>query len=67
MRSLIYNIYKILLLPHLLVYKTSKNKNDIDKDILRWAESKNRKGRLTALLLDFLTHSPDFRSIFYYS
>ncbi|WP_378173662.1 serine O-acetyltransferase [Aquimarina sp. SS2-1] len=66
MRSLILNIYKIFLLPHVIVYQMSKNKEDIDKDIERWATAKGAKGGKVSLLLNFLTNSPDFRTLFYF-
>jgi len=66
MRSLIINIYKIFLIPHLIVYHMSKNKELINKDILRWADAKGLKGGKSSLLLKFLAVSPDFRSIFYH-
>ncbi|SEK53524.1 serine O-acetyltransferase [Aquimarina amphilecti] len=66
MRSLILNIYKIFLLPHVLVYQTSKNKAVIDKDLERWATAKGTKGGKVTLLLIFLANSPDFRTLFYF-
>ncbi|WP_146052761.1 serine O-acetyltransferase [Aquimarina sp. I32.4] len=66
MRSLLLSVYKIFLLPHILLYKRSNNKSDIDKDIDRWALAKNMKGGNVSLLLTFLAYSPDFRSIFYF-
>ncbi|WP_299311838.1 hypothetical protein [uncultured Aquimarina sp.] len=66
MRSLILNIYKIFLLPHVIVYQMSKNKRTIDKDIERWASVKGTKGSKVSLLLSFLANSPDFRTLFYF-
>ncbi|WP_082422558.1 hypothetical protein [Aquimarina longa] len=66
MRSLILSFYKIFLIPHILLYKYSNNKNDIHKDIDRWAFAKQKKGSRISLLLDFLAYSPDFRTIFYF-
>ncbi|MBQ4819569.1 hypothetical protein [Aquimarina sp. MMG016] len=59
-------IYSILLIPHVILYKRSANKDLIDKDIARWAEEKNLKGSKTKLLVYFLTYSTDFRTIFYF-
>ena len=66
MRTVLINIYKILLIPHIVVYKLSKNREDIDKDLDRWSEAKRRKGSKISLLLHFLANSSDFRNIFYY-
>ena len=66
MMTLIRNLYKVLLIPHYLVYLTSNNKEEIDKDLQRWAIFKKRTGSLSILLFEFLTYSPDFRSIFYF-
>lgn len=60
------NIYKIFLIPHLFLYKFSKNKTDINKDLSRWQIAKNKSGSKTILLLHFLAYSPDFRTIFYH-
>ena len=66
MIGLFYTFYKLLLIPHVLLYHVSKNKAIINQDIQRWAEAKNRKGSHTTLLLHFLATSSDFRSIFYF-
>jgi len=66
MKSLFFSIYKFLLLPHLLLYKFSKNKSSIDQDLQRWAEAKKIQKNYSSLVLHFLTHSPDFRTIFYF-
>jgi len=66
MRSLIINLYKIFLLPHVILYQMSKNKKIIDKDIDRWASAKGMKGGKVSLLLNFLANSPDFRTVFYF-
>jgi serine O-acetyltransferase len=66
MIELFYTFYKLLLIPHILLYYMSKNKTLIDKDIQRWAEAKNIKGSQTKILLHFLSVSSDFRSIFYF-
>ncbi len=64
--KIIMTLYKLFLIPHILLYMNSKNKEDIDKDIERWAEAKGmHKGKIS-LLLDFLAYSPDFRTIFYF-
>lgn len=66
MRRLYITIYKLLLIPHVFLYLKSNNREDIDKDIARWAMSKGvQKGKIS-LLLDFLANSPDFRTIFYF-
>jgi serine O-acetyltransferase len=44
----------------------SKHKALIDMDIKRWAEAKALKKSKSNLLFYFLTHSKDFRTIFYY-
>jgi serine O-acetyltransferase len=66
MRILLINIYRIFLIPHIILYKFSKNKSDIDKDIERWATSKGMKGSKVNLLSTFLMDSSDFRTIFYF-
>lgn len=66
MRTLVFALYKVLLLPHLLLYLTSKNKGVIDQDLRRWAEAKSIHKNKWELLLHFLTHSKDFRTIFYF-
>lgn len=66
MRKIIFTVYKILLLPHVLLYKSSKNKLLIDQDLERWSKAKNIYKSKTALLLHFLTHSTDFRTLFYF-
>lgn len=66
MRILYEFFYKIILIPHLILYLKRTNKELIDKDIIRWADAKERKGNKISLLLYFLTYSPDFRTIFYY-
>ncbi|GAA3641587.1 serine O-acetyltransferase [Flavivirga jejuensis] len=64
--KLVLNLFKIFLIPHIVLYKRSKNKAHIDKDIERWATAKNIKGGKISLLLHFLAYSSDFRTIFYY-
>lgn len=49
-----------------MVYLLSKNKHIIDQDLMRWSEAKNIKKSNVQLLLHFLTHSSDFRTIFYF-
>ena len=66
MRALIINLYKIFLFPHIILYRMSKNRDDIDKDILRWADARGMKGSKISLLLSFLADSSDFRTIFYF-
>lgn len=66
MRTFLFSIYKLFLIPHLLLYMLSKNKQVIDQDLMRWSEAKNIKKRNSQLLLHFLTHSSDFRTIFYF-
>lgn len=66
MRTILFSLYKILLIPHVLLYKKSKNKHLIDQDLQRWAEAKKLDKSNTGLLLHFLTASTDFRTIFYF-
>ncbi len=66
MRAIVISIYKIFLIPHIILYKLSKNKSDIDKDIDRWAVAKGMQGSKVNLLLNFLADSTDFRTIFYF-
>lgn len=66
MRILLITLYKLFLIPHIFVYKLSKNKSDIDKDIDRWATAKKKEGGKVSLFLHFMAYSPDFRTIFYY-
>ncbi|TXE12095.1 serine acetyltransferase [Seonamhaeicola algicola] len=48
------------------MYYTSRNKYLIDLDLNRWSEEKKIKGVKAILLLHFLAHSKDFRTIFYF-
>jgi len=66
MRTLIYSLHKLLLCPHIILYRNSKNKTDINKDLRRWATAKNIQKGTIGLLLHFLAVSPDFRTLFYY-
>ena len=59
-------MYHLLLIPHVLLYKTSKNKAIIDQDLERWSKEKNINGSKTTLLIYFLSLSTDFRTIFYF-
>ncbi|WP_339916551.1 serine acetyltransferase [Yeosuana marina] len=45
---------------------SSKSKHVINQDLKRWSEAKNIKKSNSQLLLHFLTHSSDFRTIFYF-
>ncbi|MFD0842039.1 serine O-acetyltransferase [Flaviramulus multivorans] len=64
--NLLINIFKIFLIPHIILYNRSRNKKAIDMDIDRWANSKKRSGSKVSLLLHFLAYSTDFRTIFYF-
>ncbi len=66
MRTLLISVFKIFLIPHILLYSVSKNKSIINQDIERWAIAKNIKKSRIALLLHFLANSSDFRTIFYF-
>tara|TARA_R110002167_G_scaffold149980_4_gene343562 strand:- start:676 stop:1257 length:582 start_codon:yes stop_codon:yes gene_type:complete len=66
MRKLFFFIYKILLIPHLVLYITSKNKAVINQDLLRWSAAKKISKSHSELLLHFLARSKDFRTIFYF-
>tara|TARA_R110002049_G_scaffold275301_1_gene453328 strand:+ start:9597 stop:10184 length:588 start_codon:yes stop_codon:yes gene_type:complete len=66
MRNIFYFLYKILLIPHVILYITSKNKSVINQDLLRWSETKRIHKNNHNLLLHFLAHSKDFRTIFYF-
>ena len=66
MKSFLFFIYQLFLIPHVLVYLVSNNKQLIDQDLKRWSEFKNIKNSNVPLLLHFLTHSSDFRTIFYF-
>ncbi|WP_103068559.1 serine O-acetyltransferase [Aquimarina sediminis] len=66
MVSILITLYKIFLIPHLVVYRFSKNRAKIDMDIDRWAAVKGMKMGKYVLLLDFLANSRDFRTIFYF-
>lgn len=66
MRTLFFSLYKILMIPHLLIYLKSQNKALIDRDLLRWSEAKKIKKSKPFLLIHFLTHSSDFRTVFYF-
>jgi len=66
MKIVLFTLYQVLLLPHVILYKQSKNKQVIDHDLERWAEAKQIHKNKTGLLLYFLTHSKDFRTIFYF-
>ncbi|WP_323053779.1 serine acetyltransferase [Galbibacter sp. EGI 63066] len=67
MKTLVTTLYKFFLIPHVILYKYSKQKAYIDQDIIRWAKAKGHpKNNKTKLLLHYLTHSKDFRNIFYF-
>lgn len=66
MKFLFLTIYKIFLIPHLVLYTLSKNKNKINMDIARWAVAKGMNKGNNWLLLEFLANSPDFRTLFYF-
>lgn len=66
MKKIIFKLYIALLVPHVLLYKKSKNKDLIDQDIKRWSEAKKIHGSNTKLLVHFLTYSKDFRTLFYF-
>ncbi|MEP3836584.1 MAG: hypothetical protein ABJM36_03000 [Algibacter sp.] len=66
MKTILYIIYKLFLIPHVLIYLTSLNKADIDKDLIRWSSAKNIDKNNIGLLLHFLALSPDFRTLFYF-
>ena len=66
MIKILFSIYKLLLIPHLILYNISKNKDVINHDLQRWSKAKNNNKSNTGLLLHFLTHSKDFRTIFYF-
>ena len=66
MIKILFSIYKLLLIPHLILYKISKNKDLINLDLKRWSEAKGVNKSNSGLLLHFLTHSKDFRTIFYF-
>lgn len=66
MKTIIFSLYKLLLLPHLLLYYASKNKHLINQDLARWSEAKNIQKSNVHLLLHFLVYSTDFRTIFYF-
>ncbi len=66
MIKILFSIYKLLLIPHLILYKISKNKYLINLDLKRWSEAKKVNKSSSGLLLHFLAHSKDFRTIFYF-
>jgi serine O-acetyltransferase len=66
MKQLLFGLYKLFLIPHLILYWVTKNKNTINEDLNRWAEVKKIKKSNIGLLLHFLTHSKDFRTVFYF-
>ncbi|MFD0988658.1 hypothetical protein ACFQ1R_00995 [Mariniflexile jejuense] len=66
MKVLLFSLYKLLLIPHLLVYNYSSNKKLINHDLQRWADAKEISKSNVQLLLHFLTYSKDFRTIFYF-
>lgn len=66
MIKILFSIYKLLLIPHLILYKISKNKDVINHDLKRWSVAKKINKSYSGLLLHFLTYSKDFRTIFYF-
>ena len=56
----------MVLIPHVLLYLTSKNKEVINQDLSRWSTSKKINKNKLASLLHFLVYSKDFRTIFYF-
>lgn len=53
-------------MPHVGLYWFSNNKSFIDQDLTRWSQAKDIHKSSVGLLLHFLAHSKDFRSIFYF-
>lgn len=66
MKTIIFNLCKIGLIPHLILYTLSSNKKVIDQDLIRWSTEKKIDKNKYFLLLHFLTYSKDFRTIFYF-
>ncbi len=66
MKQIFFNVYKFFLIPHLLLYVLSKQKEEINMDIDRWATIRGMHKKKYALLLHFLAYSPDFRTLFYF-
>lgn len=66
MRTILFYIYRVLLIPHVGLYLFSTNKEIINKDLDRWREEKSIKGSKLSSLLFLLSHSKDFRTIFYF-
>ncbi|APY12402.1 hypothetical protein BWZ22_14735 [Seonamhaeicola sp. S2-3] len=66
MRTILFYIYRVLLIPHVVLYLFSTNKETISKDLDRWCVAKSIKGSKINSLLYLLCHSKDFRTIFYF-
>ena len=66
MRHLIFLLYKIVLIPHVFLYVICSKKDLINQDVARWSQVKKIKGSRISVLLHFLVHSKDFRTIFYF-
>ncbi len=64
--KLVMFVFKFFLIPHVILYKMSKNKVDVEKDITRWAHAQRISGSKVSLLLHFLAYSSDFRTLFYF-
>lgn len=53
-------------LPHLLAYRLSQRRAEIDTDLDVWAEQYDCVGSRTEVLLHLLTWRKEFRNLFYY-
>lgn len=63
MRKIILLVSALRLIPHVILYRFSKNKAIIDYDVNRWLKITNIKSRLGFVFL--MTYYPEFRNLFY--
>jgi serine O-acetyltransferase len=65
----IYYLGAIRLLPHLLLLRLSSQRSIVEADLARWETvllKSDPRPSMTWLFLYFMTHYPEFRSLFYF-
>ncbi len=66
MYKVIFLFYYPILLPHFILYLTSRNRMLIDQDLMKWGERHSIAGSKFKKLFHFLIFGKDFRTIFYF-
>jgi serine O-acetyltransferase len=63
MKKVKFLFHLIRLIPHLILYKTSSNKEIIQYDVNRWLSLTNVDNKLG--FVGLMTYLPEFRNVFY--